>query len=95
VSGSAPASNPGVTSDANIVNDTRDLVPLPKESNLVKCKWVNRTKYASEKSVDKHKARLLAKEFFHVEGIDYIETFSPITKMNSILLVLSLAASYK
>jgi hypothetical protein len=38
-------------------NDTWDLVPLPKGRKLVICKWVYRTKYASDGSVERHKAR--------------------------------------
>ena len=76
-------------------NDTWDLVPLPKGQKLVRCKWVNRTKYVPDGKVDKHKACLVAKGFSQVEGIDYTETFSPISKMDSICLVLSLAASFK
>jgi hypothetical protein len=76
-------------------NDTWDLVPLPKGRKLVRCKWVYRTKYASDGSVERHKARLVAKVFSQVEGIDYHETFSHVAKMNSIYLVLSLVASHK
>eukprot|EP00253_Pinus_taeda_P003527 PITA_03527 len=76
-----------------LANDRWDLVPLPKGRKLVRCKWVYRTKYAPDGKVDKHKARLVAKGFSQVEGIDYTETFSPVAKMNSIRLVLSLAAS--
>jgi hypothetical protein len=76
-------------------NNTWNLVPLPKGRKLVRCKWVYITKCASDGSVERHKARLVAKGFSQVEGIDYNETFSPITKMNSICLVLSLAASHK
>jgi hypothetical protein len=76
-------------------NDTWDLVPLPKGRKLVRCKWVYRTKYASDGSVERHKAQLVAKGFSQVEGIDYNETFSPVAKMNSIRLVLALVASHK
>eukprot|EP00253_Pinus_taeda_P034783 PITA_34783 len=78
-----------------LANDTWDLVPLPKGRKLVRCKWVYRTKYGPDGKVDKHKARLVAKGFSQVEGIDYTETFSPVAKINSIRLVLSLAASLK
>ena len=78
-----------------LANETWDLVPLPKGRKLVRCKWVYRTKYGPDGKVDKHKARLVAKGFSQVEGIDYTETFAPVAKMNSIFLVLSLAASYK
>jgi hypothetical protein len=76
-------------------NDTWDLVPLPKGRKLVICKWVYRTKYASDGSVESHKVWLVSKGFSKVEGIDYNQTFSPIEKNNSIRLVLSLVASHK
>jgi hypothetical protein len=73
-------------------NDTWDIVPLSKGRKLVKCKWVYKTKYASD---GRHKARLVSKGFSQVEDIGYNETFSPIAKMNSIHLVLALATSHK
>jgi hypothetical protein len=74
---------------------TWDLLPLPKGRKLVRCKWVYITKYASDGSVERHKARLFAKGFSQFERIDYNETIAPVAKMNSIHLVLTLAASYK
>ena len=41
--------------------DTWDLVPLPKGRKLVICKWVYINKYASDGSIERHKARLVAK----------------------------------
>ncbi|MBO1694904.1 reverse transcriptase domain-containing protein, partial [Bacteroides uniformis] len=76
-------------------NNTWDLVPLPKGRKFVRCRWVYKTKFGPDGKVDKNKARLIAKGFSQVEGIDYIETFSPVAKMNSIRLVVSLDASFK
>jgi hypothetical protein len=52
-------------------------------------------KYASNVSVEIHKASLVAKGFSQFEGIDYNETFSPVNKMNFIHIVQSLATSHK
>eukprot|EP00253_Pinus_taeda_P001519 PITA_01519 len=76
-------------------NDTWDLGPLPKGRKLVRCKWVYRTKFGPDGKVDRHKAHLFAKGFSQVEGIDYTETFSLVSKMNSICLFLSLVAFFK
>ena len=76
-------------------NNTWDLVPLPKGRKLVRCRWVYKKRFGLDGKVDRHKARLVAKGFSQVEAINYTETFSPVAKMNSIRLVLSLAASFK
>lgn len=78
-----------------LTNDTWDRVPLPKEQKLVRCKWVYKTKYGPDGKVDKNKAQLVGKGLSQVEGIDYTKTFSPVSKMNSVHLILSLAASFK
>jgi hypothetical protein len=77
-----------------IEKNSWDLVPLPKEGNLFKCKWVYRTNYASYGSVERHKARLVSKGFSQVDGIEFNKTFAPIAKMNFILII-SLVVSHK
>ena len=78
-----------------LANDTWDLISLPKGRKLVICSWVYKKKFGPDGKVDRHKAHLVPKGFSQVEGIDYTETFSPVAKMNSIRLVLSLADSFK
>ena len=63
-----------------MVNDTWDIVPLPKGRKLFICKCIYRTKYASNGSVERLKEILVANFFSQVEGIDYNETFSPVAK---------------
>jgi hypothetical protein len=80
---------------SSMVNNTWDLVPILKGRKLVTCELVYRTKYASNCSIERHKAILVAKGFSQVEGTDYTKTFTPIAKINSIYLVIGLAISYK
>ena len=75
---------------ALVENDTFDLVPLPKDREVVKGKWVYTVKTdAIENKL--YKARFVAKGYSQVEGIDYNETFSPTARMNSIRLITQLS----
>lgn len=74
-------------------NHTWDLFHLPKGRKLVWCHWVYCIKYDVDGSIDKYKECLVAKGFSQVEGIDYSKTFSPLVKMSSIHLVLTLVSS--
>jgi hypothetical protein len=65
-------------------NQTWYLVRLPSKRELVRYRWVYRTKMAKDGQVSKYKARLVAKGFEQIHGIDYDETFAPIEKMDSI-----------
>ena len=75
-------------------NRTSELVPQLQGKNVVKCRWVYKTKFTSDIVVECHKARLVAMGFSYKEGIDYSETFTPIAKMNSVQLILSLVAHF-
>eukprot|EP00253_Pinus_taeda_P030107 PITA_30107 len=74
-------------------NQTWDLVPLPSGRKLVRCKWVYSTKSVVDGQITRRKARVVAKGFQQVHGIDYDETFAPVAKMDSICLTLAIAAA--
>ncbi|XP_019095571.1 PREDICTED: uncharacterized protein LOC109130459 [Camelina sativa] len=71
---------------------TWDVESLPPGKNVVGCKWVFTIKYNPDGSVERYKARLVAQGFTQQEGLDYIETFSPVAKLTSVKLLLGATA---
>lgn len=53
-----------------------------------------KVKYNPNGTVSRYKARLEAKGYHQKEGIDYIETFSPVAKSLIVKVILSLAVTY-
>ena len=73
--------------DALAKNGTWTLVDLPLGRKAVKSKWVFK-----RKADGRFQARLVAKGFTQIQGINYDETFSPVARFESLRLLLVLAA---
>ncbi|KAI9918954.1 hypothetical protein PsorP6_011913 [Peronosclerospora sorghi] len=63
-------------------------VPLPPGRKAVKSKWVFKKKTLADGSLDKYKARVVAKGFSQRYGEDYTETFSPVVRQSTVRVVL-------
>lgn len=72
-------------------NDTWEAVNLPAGRKTIGSKWVFKTKYDSNGSVIRRKARLVAQGFTQKHGIDYDEVFAPVARSESVRLLLSMA----
>jgi histone deacetylase 1/2 len=79
--------------DALIANKTWHLVPPCRHRNVIDCKWVYRIKKHADGTIDRYKARVVAKGFKQRYGLDYEDTFSHVVKIITIRLVLSISVS--
>ena len=75
-------------------NDVWDLVEFPNGTKAISCKWDFKTKKYSLGNIERYKVKLVAKGFTQKEGIDYTETFSPISKKDSLCIILALVAHF-
>lgn len=73
-------------------NGTWTLVDLPPQRKPVSYKWILRKKLNQDGSVARFKARLVARGFSQLPGVDFSETFSPVLSMTSFRIIVSIAA---
>ena len=67
---------------------------LPVGKKAIGCRWVFRVKVNLDRSIARLKAYLVAKGYAQIYGVDYSDTFSSVSKLTSIRLFISLAATH-
>jgi hypothetical protein len=80
--------------DTILFNGTWELVDRPYGCKPVGCKWVFKKNLRPNGTIDKYKARLVAKGYTQKECEDFFDTYSPVSRLTTIHVLLSLAASH-
>ncbi|PWA38442.1 gag-pol polyprotein [Artemisia annua] len=73
-------------------NNTWTLTTLPTNQKAIGLKWVYKTKRDAQGKIIKYKARLVAKGYVQEQGIDFDEVFAPVARIETVRLILALAA---
>jgi hypothetical protein len=76
-------------------NGTWTLTDLPAGHHPIGLKWVFKTKRDATGAIVKNKARLVAKGFVQLEGVDFNEVFVSVTRLDSVRVVVAIAAHQK
>jgi hypothetical protein len=75
-------------------NNTWTIVTLPPGRTPIGYRWIYKIKLNLNGTVQRYKARLVAKDYHQSYGIDYNETYSPVVKLQSLRVIFALAAQY-
>ncbi|CAL8084501.1 unnamed protein product [Prunus armeniaca] len=77
-----------------IQNHTWELVDLPPGNRPIGYKWIFKKKLKADGTIDKYKARLVAKGYRQKEGLDFFDTYSPVTRITSIRMLIAITSIY-
>jgi Reverse transcriptase (RNA-dependent DNA polymerase) len=87
------ASSYGQELDALTRNNTWQLVPPLSGAHIIGCKWIFKVKKRVDGTIHRYKVRLVAKDYTQEQGLDYFDTYSPVVKLTTIRVVLTIALS--
>ena len=76
-------------------NKVWTLIDLPNDRRAIEIKWIFKRKTDADSSVTIYKARIVAKGFWQVQGVDYDESFSLVSMLKSVRIMLAIAAFYE
>ena len=74
-------------------NEVWTLVPCPTDSTIIGTKWVFKNKADENGVVVRNKARLVSKGYCQEMGIDFDDSFAPVSRLEAVRILLAFAAS--
>ncbi|KAG7197002.1 hypothetical protein KM043_017538 [Ampulex compressa] len=77
-----------------VANDTWNIVDRPNGRNVIGCRTILRNKYRPNGTIDKRKARVVARGFSQRPGVDYHDTFAPVARLSSVRLLMASAVQF-
>ena len=72
-------------------NETWEMTTLPPDKRCFDSKWIFKIKRYPDGNIQRYKARVVARGFSQVEGVDYTQTFAPTARYDTIRVLLALS----
>ena len=66
-----------------------ELAPRPENVHVIGTKWIFKNKTDKDGEIIRNKSRLVAQGYTQVEGVDFDESFAPVTRLESIRILMS------
>ena len=87
---SHPGWNGAMSEEIGTCHETQtwSMVPRPKDDHVIGCRWVHKVKLHADGTVEKLRSRLVAKGNEQEEGVDFLETYSPVVRTAIVRMVL-------
>ena len=73
----------------------REIVPRPEKKSVVTSRRLYKIKHGADGSIEKYKARFIARGFSQKEGVDYDETFVPVARYTCNRSTISIASAMR
>ena len=74
-------------------NDVWELAPRPENVHVIGTKWIFKNKTDEDGEIIRNKSQLVAQGYTQVEGIDFDESFTPVARLESIRILMSIACT--
>ena len=80
--------------DSMYTNQVWTLVDAPEGVKPIGGKWIFKKKTDMDGNIQTYKARIVVKGYHQRHGVDYDETFSPISMIKSIRIMIAITAYF-
>ena len=74
-------------------NDVWELALRPENVHVIGTKWIFKNKTDEDGEIIQNKSRLVAQGYTQVKGVEFVESFAPVVRLESIQILMSIACT--